>query len=219
MKSLPQITPMTLCRQREPFDHPDWIFELKHDGFRCLAYIANGACQLVSRRRNTYKSFAPLRDSLAELRVKNAVLDGEIVYLDAAGRSIFKDMLHRRGEPIFYAFDLLWLNGRDLRSRPLLKRKHRLQRLLDVHRPERVLFAKHIEARGIKFFQAVCESDCEGIIAKRKDGVYSARGRKWIKIKNPSYSQSEGREELFDGMRQRGRSEPPASPSAILPRS
>ena len=132
---------------------------------------------MISRRRNTYKSFAPLKDSLAELRVKNAVLDGEIVYLDATGRSIFKDVLHRRGEPIFYTFDLLWLNGRDLRGLPLLKRKDRLQRLLDVQRPERVLFAKHIEERGINFFQAVCESDCEGIVAERKDGIYSARSR------------------------------------------
>jgi bifunctional non-homologous end joining protein LigD len=105
MKSLPQIAPMTLSRQREPFDDPDWIFELKHDGFRCLAYIEDGACQLVSRRRNTYESFATLRDSLAELRVKNAALDGEIVYLDAAGRSIFRDVVHRRGEPVFYAFE------------------------------------------------------------------------------------------------------------------
>jgi bifunctional non-homologous end joining protein LigD len=108
MKVLPQITPMTLSRQREPFDHPDWIFELKHDGFRCLAYIADGSCQLISRRRNAYKSFASLRESLAKLRVKNAVLDGEIVCLDGNGKSIFKDVMHRRGEPIFYAFDLLW---------------------------------------------------------------------------------------------------------------
>jgi bifunctional non-homologous end joining protein LigD len=213
MKTPPQITPMMLSRLREPFDHPDWIFELKHDGFRCLAYIADGTCQLISRRRNTYKSFARLKDSLAGLRVKNTVLDGEIVYLDETGRSIFKDVLYRRGEPIFYTFDLLWLNGRDLRGLPLLKRKDRLQRLLDVHRPERVLFAKHIDERGIKLFQAVCESDCEGIVAKRKDGIYSARDRTWIKIKNPNYSQGEGRRELFDGMRQRARSESPASSS------
>jgi bifunctional non-homologous end joining protein LigD len=142
-----------------------------------------------------------LKEALVKLRVKNAVLDGEIVCLDETGRSIFKDVLYRRGEPIFYAFDLLWLNGRDLRSLPLLKRKDRLQRLLDVRRPERVLFAKHIEARGIKFFHAVCESDCEGIVAKRKDGTYSARGRTWIK--NPNYSQGEGRGEMFDGRKGR----------------
>src|ERR1700722_13285181 len=135
MKSLPQITPMTLSSLRQPFDNVDWVFELKHDGFRCLAYIDNGACRLVSRRRNTYKSFAPLKEALAQLRVHNAVLDGEIVCLDQSGKSIFTDVLHRRGEPIFYAFDLLWLDGDDLRGLPLLERKDRLQRLLDAHRP------------------------------------------------------------------------------------
>jgi bifunctional non-homologous end joining protein LigD len=148
-----------------------------------------------------YKSFAPLRESLAKLRVKNGVLDGEIICLDAAGKSIFKDVLHRRGDPIFYAFDLLWLNGLDLRSRTLLERKRRLRRLLDVHRPVRVLYADHIEERGVEFYQAVCERDCEGIVAKRKDGVYSARGRTWIKIKNRHYTQAEGRKELFDSYR------------------
>jgi ATP-dependent DNA ligase len=98
----------------------------------------------------------------------------------------------------------------------VLKRKDRLRRLLEVHRPERVLFAKHIDARGIKFFQVLCERDCEAIIAKREDGICSARGRKWIKIKNPNYSQGEGRGEMFDGCKSRG-SELSASPSAILP--
>jgi bifunctional non-homologous end joining protein LigD len=168
---------------------------------------------------NCYKSFASLKQSLSELRVKSAVLDGEIICLDASGKSIFKDVLHRRGEPIFYAFDLLWLNGHDLRGLPLLERNDKLQRLLDDHRPERVLFAKHIEKYGVAFFRAVCESDCEGIVAKRKDSTYSAHGRAWIKIKNPSYSQGVGRRELFDGMRQRGRAElESASPSVILPR-
>jgi bifunctional non-homologous end joining protein LigD len=199
---------MTLSRLREPFDGPDWIFELKHDGFRALAYIEEGQCRLVSRRRNVYKSFAPLRESLAKLRVKSAILDGEIICLDGAGRSVFKDVMHRRGEPIFYTFDLLWLNGRDLRSLPLLKRKDRLQRLLDARRPERVLYADHVEERGIEFYQAVCERDCEGIVAKRKDGIYSARDRTWIKIKNPNYSHGEGRRELFDAFRQRRHSEP-----------
>jgi hypothetical protein len=76
--------------------------------------------------------------------------------------------------------------------------------LLDAHRPERVLFADHVEAKGVEFYRAVCERDCEGVVAKRKDGVYSGRGRTWLKIKNPNYSQSEGRGELFDGRRRPG---------------
>ena len=77
---------LTLVRQ--PFDHHDFLFELKHDGFRALAHIWDGKCELVSRKRNSYKSFQALRDNLAMLKVKNAVLDGEIVCLDSEGRSI-----------------------------------------------------------------------------------------------------------------------------------
>jgi len=110
---------LTLVRQ--PFDDPNFLFELKHDGFRALAYINDGRCELISRRRNSYKSFQELRDNLAKLKVKNAVIDDEIVCLDSEGRSIFNELLSRRGYPIFYAFDLLYLNGRDLRQLPLMR--------------------------------------------------------------------------------------------------
>ena len=77
---------LTLVRQ--PFDHPDFLFELKHDGFRALEYITEGRCELVSRRRNPYKSFEQLRNNLAGLQVNDAIIDGEIVGLDSEGRSI-----------------------------------------------------------------------------------------------------------------------------------
>jgi bifunctional non-homologous end joining protein LigD len=109
---------LTLVRQ--PFDHPDFLFELKHDGFRALAYISEGQCELVSRRRNPYRSLEQLRSNLAGLRVNDAIIDGEIVCLDSEGRSIFNELLHRKGVPAFYAFDLLYLNGRDLRQLPLV---------------------------------------------------------------------------------------------------
>jgi bifunctional non-homologous end joining protein LigD len=112
-----------------------------------------------------------------------------------------KDVLRRRGEPIFYTFDLLWLNGQDLRGLPLLERKNRLRRLLVARRLERVLYADHIEERSVEFYRAVCRRDCKGIVAKRKDGIYSARGRTRIKIKNPNYSQGEGRREMFESLR------------------
>jgi Carboxylesterase family/ATP dependent DNA ligase domain len=83
-------SPLTLVRP--PFDHPDFLFELKHDGFRALAYISEGRCELVSRRRNSYRSFEPLRRSLGALKVKTAILDGEIVCLDSEGRSIFNEL-------------------------------------------------------------------------------------------------------------------------------
>jgi bifunctional non-homologous end joining protein LigD len=107
---------MPLSRLAEPFNHPDWIFEIKWDGFRSLAFIENGRCRLVSRKGNEFKSFPALNVALPnECRAARAVVDGEIVCLDDSGVSQFSNLLFRRGEPRFYAFDLLSLNGEDLR--------------------------------------------------------------------------------------------------------
>ena len=108
-------------RAPEPFDYPSCIFELKMDGFRALAYIDGGQCQLASRKGNIYKSFASLSSTLAGLG-RQAILEGDLC-LDAAGKPQFYDLLRRRREPIFYAFDVLWLDGEDLRSRPTPERK------------------------------------------------------------------------------------------------
>ena len=114
---LPSFEPMRLAHLRQPFDHKDWVFELKYDGFRALAYIENGSARVVSRRYNAYKTFNMLCSQIVQcLRVENAILDGEIVCLGKDGRPRFHDLLRRRSPQYFYAFDLLWLNGRDLRG-------------------------------------------------------------------------------------------------------
>jgi bifunctional non-homologous end joining protein LigD len=88
--TLPQVKLISPVRMVEPFDHVEWLFELKHDGFTAVAYVSGGQCQLVSRKNYAYKSFARLQTTMAQhLRVKNAILDGEIVCLDQDGRSIF----------------------------------------------------------------------------------------------------------------------------------
>jgi bifunctional non-homologous end joining protein LigD len=86
-----------------PFDDPDWLFEFKHDGFRALAYLSDG-WTLVSRKNNQYKSFGALRESLAQLNMP-AILDGEIVCLDAEGKSHFWPLMSRKAQVSFYAFD------------------------------------------------------------------------------------------------------------------
>ena len=106
---------MGLRLVREPFDHPDYIFELKHDGFRVIAYLQHGESKLVSRNQRNL-GFEALKRSLAKLPVENAIIDGEIVCLDAQGVSQFNQLLGRKGEPVLYAFDLLWLDGADLRG-------------------------------------------------------------------------------------------------------
>jgi bifunctional non-homologous end joining protein LigD len=107
------VQPMPLSRRAQPFNHPEWVFEIKHDGFRALAYIRDGQCQLVSRRGYVYTRFLPLAEQIARsLKARDAVLDGEIVCLDGSGKSQFKSLMYRRATPYFYAFDSLQLNGK-----------------------------------------------------------------------------------------------------------
>src|SRR5437868_13262976 len=120
---------MPLARLHQPFDHPDWLFELKYDGFRALAHLEAGVVRLVSRKRNTFKSFQDLCATMtACIEAETAVLDGEIVYLGTDGRPEFYNLMRRQTPQHFYAFDILWLDGKDLRGLPLVKRKHILRR-------------------------------------------------------------------------------------------
>jgi len=137
---------MPLGRARAPFCHSDWIYEIKWDGFRALAYVEDGVCQFVSRNGNVFKSFPDLTSGLPrELQAGVAVLDGEIVCLDSDGKSQFEELLYRPGEARFQAFDLLLCDGDDMRYSPLVERKSRLRaihsaarRLAPVFRPRRM---------------------------------------------------------------------------------
>jgi bifunctional non-homologous end joining protein LigD len=107
------------------------------------------------------------------LKVQNAVIDGELVCLDSEGRSIFNELLFRRGCPTFYAFDLLYLNGRDLRQLPLLERKRKLRTLIEKSGLTGVICGKYIEGRGIDLYNEVLRRNLEGVVAKRKTGTYA----------------------------------------------
>jgi bifunctional non-homologous end joining protein LigD len=192
--------PMLLGRRAEAFTHSDWLFELKYDGFRALAFIHHGVCRLVSRNGNTFKSFESLSLALPrQLHTHSAVLDGEIVCLDSDGRSNFADLFYRRREPIFVAFDLLATNGGDKRILPLVERKTALKRLLRS-RPTSTLYCSHVESDGERLFQLACQNDLEGIVAKNKYSPYLAgrEGTTWFKIRNRAYSQWEGRNDMFE---------------------
>jgi bifunctional non-homologous end joining protein LigD len=187
---------MRLRLVRQPFDHPDYIFELKHDGFRAIAYLQNGECKLISRNLKMMR-FESLKKSLAALPVKNAVIDGEIICLDQNGVSQFNQLLNGKAEAVFYAFDLIWLNSSDLRQLPLVERKEQLRELVRKNRCERLLYAQHIDGAGKQFFAEICARDLEGVVAKRKAGLYREDRPDWLKLKNPTYSQAEGRHELL----------------------
>src|SRR5580704_11652533 len=98
---LPRIEPLTLTRIPQPFDDPDWVFEIKHDGFRGVAYVADKACRLMSRNANVFKKFNGLSAALTKLPVQDAIIDGEVVCIDADGVSRFNELMFRPGMPYF----------------------------------------------------------------------------------------------------------------------
>jgi len=191
---------MRLSRRLEPFDSDQFIYELKIDGFRALAHIHAGQGELVSRNGNTFRGFSELANWIAKhVRIESAVLDGEIACIDEAGRPVFRDLLFRRRHCVFIAFDLIFLNGKDLRTLPLIERKILLKKLLRRKR-SRILYLDHVEGDGRLLFDQIVKMDLEGIVCKRKDSPYKVTEKpsRWIKVKNSKYSQFEGREELFE---------------------
>lgn len=120
------VRPMRLLRAVDPFDHPEFVYEPKIDGFRALAHIRGHWCELVSRNGHTFKSWPQLAEELAHaVRCRDAVLDGEVCCLKRDGRSDFRKLLFWREWLYFHAFDLLAVDGQDLRGLPLLERKAR----------------------------------------------------------------------------------------------
>lgn len=109
----------------------------------------------MSRHKNVYKNFENLREALAKLKAKDAILDGEIVCLDENGCSQFKELLYRRGRALFFAFDLVWLDGEDLRQAPLIERKKKLKTLVERSECSEMLYAQHVEANGNLLFEEV----------------------------------------------------------------
>jgi bifunctional non-homologous end joining protein LigD len=191
---------MPLVRIPAAFDHPDWLFELKLDGFRAVAHIEGHHCKLISRSGHTFKHWPYLEVELAHaVRCESATLDGEVCCLDDDARSNFHKLLLRREWPFFFAFDLRALNGDDLRQLPLIDRKRRLKRIMP-RVESRIRYVDHTVGGGKKFFELACAEDLEGIVAKWKFGTYRSDGAQtsWVKIKNPTYSQAEGRGELFE---------------------
>jgi bifunctional non-homologous end joining protein LigD len=191
--------PQPLIRIPQPFDARDWIFELKHDGFRAFAIIEGHRCTLVSRRRHVFKQWPYLNEELAHAtRAHSAVLDGEIVCLREDGRTDFHRLLFRRDWPYFMAFDLLSVEGRDLRGLPLTTRKRELRRLMPRAKT-RLRYVDYVRERGRDLFALACVHDLEGIVAKFARGTYYTDGAttSWLKIKNAAYSQAVGRHELF----------------------
>jgi ATP-dependent DNA ligase len=183
------MNPIIPVVRKEPFDHAGWAFELKLGDFRCIADTLDG--RLLSKHQNRMKRFDPLLGTLPE----GYVFDGEIVCLDEIGKPIFNDLLFRRREPVYVAFDVLNVEGADVRGMPMKDRRAILDRVVMRYGTQK---AELFFGCGKSLFRAVCDLDLEGIIAKRLEDPYEAERTKWWKILNPTYSQKEGRSELFE---------------------
>jgi bifunctional non-homologous end joining protein LigD len=191
-----KYVPQPLIKIRAPFDHPDWLFELKYDGFRTLAFVEAGYTKLVSRRGNTFARWPELGNELAGiLRAASAVLDGELCVLRPDGRSDFGALFSNGDVPHLLVFDVLALEGRDMRGLPLVERKKLLRDLIPRDNGSRVRYVDHLEAQGIELFRLACENNLEGGVGKWMHGTYHSDGKttSWVKIKNPAYTQTEGR--------------------------
>jgi bifunctional non-homologous end joining protein LigD len=194
--AMPRSIPLTLASLSErPFSNPDWLFEVKWDGVRGLAYMANREVSVRSRAgREISLEYPEVRDLANQLDANEAIVDGEIVALDSAGRSNFQKLQNRAGvrnpsrqllestPATYYAFDLLYCDGYDLRKVPLEKRKELLKQIL---RPNNhIRYSEHEIAKGTELYEAARQQSLEGIIGKKRGSAYvGQRTSLWLKFK------------------------------------
>ncbi len=198
---LSQVELVSLVPRREPFDDPAWVFEPQYDGFRAILYCSGHSCEIDAFRTLNHP-VQDLRDRVAEvLDGREAILEGQIVALDRQGKPVLQHLLQGEGYPAFAACDVLWLDGADLRERPLKKRKELLTELLpeDTGPLYKVLT---IEEHGRALFGAIKRLDLGGIVAKCQHDPYRVT-TVWYEIRNPGRSlPTDGWAETF---RQRAR--------------
>jgi bifunctional non-homologous end joining protein LigD len=181
------IEPCLPSLAKAPQTGPDWIHEIKHDGFRVLARRDGKKVRLTSRKGKDLTYRFPLAvQAVAALPVHSCLIDGEAIISDASGLAIFSLIRSHRNGPraTLCAFDLVEIDGEDLRWRPIEDRKAALKKLL---RPSHLAFNKHFDVEGTVVFHHACKLGCEGIVSKRLGSPYRfGRSADWIKVKNPA---------------------------------
>lgn len=188
MRYSDHIKPMLAKLCNKAFDHPDWLFEIKYDGYRAIAELQGEEAKLYSRNgTDLSKDFPKIYRTLQDLRL-DAVIDGEIVALDERGNSSFGLLQESGAEKeasfIYYVFDLLELNGEDLRDYPLLRRKELLETVLPSNGIIR--YADHALHYGNDFFKKIVRDNKEGMIAKKAASTYheGKRSGEWLKLRH-----------------------------------
>ena len=196
-KSMPvAVHPMLATSVEKPFDNLEWLFEIKWDGYRAVSFLRDGKVRLVSRNQNDLTGEFPELNELANsIKAENAVLDGEIVVLDEQGRASFSLMQQRTGirkdgrrtgarrelRVVYYIFDLIYLDGYDLRRVALEQRKQVLAEIVTAS--DLVRYSDHFP-QGMALFEVAQKKGLEGILAKKRASHYEERrSREWLKIK------------------------------------
>jgi len=185
------VAPQLATLVEAPPEGEEWLHELKFDGYRMLCHLSRGDVQFWSRNRKDWtEKFPNLVNAIKTFPANSAILDGEIVIVDKAGRSSFQDLQQAMGKNgaaafVFQIFDLIYLGGYDLTAVPLVQRKLLLEELIASIRGKTPLrYSEHVEGSGQEFFRQACEYRIEGIISKLAYSPYqSTRNRNWLKAK------------------------------------
>ncbi|HEY1006908.1 MAG TPA: DNA ligase D [Sphingobacteriaceae bacterium] len=187
------ISPMLATLVKKPLDEEGWLYEVKWDGYRCLAYVNDGTVELRSRNNKSFnEKFYPLYEAFKELG--GLVLDGELVVLNDKGMADFSALQNWRSEAdgalVYYAFDILYLNGENLMDKPFTERRKLLEQVV----PEggMIRLSKAFDVHGAEFFALADKMKLEGILAKRADSPYKpgARSKDWLKIKTEKHQEA-----------------------------
>ena len=181
------ITPMLASTMEEPVDGDEWVYEIKWDGYRAIADLTN-ELQLYSRNGLSFLGRYPAIEAALKEQQHEMILDGEIVAYNKEGGPDFQILQHYDENPqaplTYQVFDLLFLNGHSTRELTLLQRKELLREALTV--TDHVRYCDHVENRGKDFFHEIVKNDLEGMMMKKKEGIYSegVRSGTWVKVKN-----------------------------------
>jgi bifunctional non-homologous end joining protein LigD len=183
------IEPCLPSPAKAPPSGPGWLHEIKHDGFRILARRDSAGVRLITRAGNDFsRRFPFVAMAVKSLPVRSCLIDGEAIVCNERGLAVFELIRGHRtvASGVHCAFDLLELDGRDLRREPIERRKALLAKLLKGSHLSIVL-NEHFEEDGAAVYRAACQLGCEGIVSKRLGSSYrSGRSPHWLKVKNPA---------------------------------
>jgi ATP-dependent DNA ligase len=182
------VEPCLASPAAQPPAGDGWLHEIKHDGFRIMARRDGAGVRLITRNGHDFTRRFPLVAAAAQaLPGRSFLIDGEAIVTNGDGLAVFELIRHQRAgaDAVLVAFDLIELDGEDLRRMPIEQRKSKLLRLIRDRHPG-IVFNAHYVVDGAIVFKNACALGCEGIVSKRLGSTYrSGRSANWIKVKNP----------------------------------